>query len=102
MRLILALLLALLPMPAYAASSIAFTISVTGNPDVSKTYTLSDADAAQLVPAYQQGANITVNGTATRTQVLRYMIQTWIDAMKSQVQTFGTIPAQVPPPINPQ
>lgn len=101
MRLIFALLLSL-SLSAANAASINFTITVTGNPDVAKTYTLTDAEAARVVPAYQQGANIMVNGTATRTQVLRYMIQTWIDSMKSQVQSFETVPAQVPPPINPQ
>lgn len=98
----LAAALPLLFTVAANAATITITIAVTAQPDVSKVYTMSDTDAARIMPAYQSGANVMVNGTATRAQVLRYMIQTWIDAMKAQIQSFETVPAQVPPPINPQ
>lgn len=106
MRIILSLFLAILATTANAASSITITISITGNPDVSRTYSLSDADAARIPPAYQQGANISVNGTATRPQVLRYMIQTWIDGTREKITNFETNSAvqSLPTvtPINPQ
>jgi hypothetical protein len=67
---------------------------------VSKTYTLADADMDAAVAAYQQGANTSINGTATRNQVLAYMFdQMIVKNMQAQVQTHQTQPSVTPPPI---
>jgi hypothetical protein len=69
-------------------------------PTVSKTYTLADADMDTAVAAYQQGANTSINGTATHNQVLAYMFDTLIKStIQSAVQGHLTTPAVVPPPI---
>lgn len=50
--------------------SISFTVTETGKPDATKSYTVPDADIDRMVAAYQSDANVDINGTATRGQVL--------------------------------
>lgn len=85
-RFIFAALIAFAPVNAFAGS---VTISVTNvaNGTVSKTFTVPDADLVRWVAAYQIAANVSVNGTATRPQVLNYiattMMKEWVDAVKA-------------------
>lgn len=65
--------------------SIAFSVTDTAHGTVSKSYTVSDADIARMVAAYQNDANVNVNGTATRNQVLLYIAKTWLKEAQSKV-----------------
>jgi hypothetical protein len=81
-------------------ATIAATVTQTGNPNASKTYTLADADMDKAIAAYQQGANTAINGTANRNQVLNYMFDLLIkSAIQTAVQSDQTVPASTPPPI---
>jgi hypothetical protein len=74
--------------------SISFTITQTSKPDAIKTYTVPDADVDRLVAAYQSDANVSVNGTATRAQVLLYVAAQWISQIKAKVKSVETTTAQ--------
>lgn len=82
-------------------ATIAVTVTETGQTTLTRTLTLADADLDATIQAYQQAANTSINGTATRAQVLNYMFNVCIvAAMQQQVQTFKTVPAVTPPPIS--
>lgn len=68
--------------------SIAFTVTNAANGAVGKTYTVADSDLADLVVAYQGDANVDINGTATRNQVLLYIAKTWLQAAQQKVKAF--------------
>jgi hypothetical protein len=77
-RLLVALLFAFSPIAAHAADSITFSISdgIDGSP--SAVFPIAnDAATTNLVAAYQQGCNTSINGTCSRSQVLGY-IANWI------------------------
>lgn len=80
-------------------AAITISASETGQPTLSKTFTLSDANMDLMVQAYQQDANIAVNGTATRAQVFNTIVTGWAEEIKTKVIAFQTVPAVVPPPI---
>ena len=79
--------------------TLTFTVVETGQTTLTKTYTIADADIDKTVAAYQSAANVSINGLATRAQVLNYWTQTTIAAIKAQVQSAQTIPAVVPAEI---
>lgn len=88
------------------AASITFTIVETGFPNATKTYNFSpDSELDRMIAGYQQAANTSINGTATRTQVLLYWAQSIIDAAKANTKSVeqAAAIAAVPPvtPINP-
>ena len=74
--------------------SISFTITQTSKPDATKTYTVPDADVDRLVAAYQSDANVDINGTATRAQVLLYIAKQWVKLIKDKVKSVETAAAQ--------
>lgn len=80
-------------------ATITITATETGETTLTKTYTLADNNMDDMVAAYQQDANVRVNGTATRAQVFLTITDGWAGQIKSKIQTFKTIPAVVPPPI---
>lgn len=81
--------------------TIAITVTRTGAPyPLTKTYTVADADIDKIVTAYQDDANVIVNGTATKAQVWLYIAGTWADAIKAKVKSFNTVPAVIPPDIS--
>ena len=80
-------------------ATIAITATETGQTTLTKTYTLADADMDIMVQAYQQLANISINGVATRAQVFNYLVGTWAAGIQNRVQQFKTQPAVVPAPI---
>ena len=83
-------------------ATIAFQITETGFANLSKTYTLADAQLDRVVVALQGPANIAVNGTATRAQVLNYWTSTAIDALKAAVKAYETQAAiDALPPVTP-
>lgn len=57
--------------------SIAFSITDAIGP-ANKSFTVPDAQLARMIVAYQSAANIAVNGTATRGQVLNYIATKWM------------------------
>lgn len=71
-------------------ATISFQVAETGQTTATKTYTLPDAQLDRMIAAYQQGANTSINGTATRAQVLNYWSQVVIAAAVAQVQAFET------------
>lgn len=77
------------------ASTIQVTMTQTGFSNASKTYTFgADQDATDMVAAYQSDANVSVNGTATRSQVLLYIFQNvLVDAIKAKVKAYRVVPA---------
>jgi hypothetical protein len=92
-----ALVAALLITSPALAGSLTVTVAETGQTTQSKTYTVADADVDKVVATYQSGANVSVNGTATRAQVLLYWLQTVLVIPTQQaVQQFET-PAPVVP-----
>lgn len=87
----------------------ALTVQVVegGQPNATKVVTLTDAEIDRIVSAFQGPANISVNGTATRAQVLNYWItQTLLVSTVASVLSFeqqkaiAALPVAVP--INPQ
>lgn len=98
----LIVLCGLLLSTAAHAGSITFQIVQGGFANANRTYTLSDAEIARIIVAYQRDANVSVNGTATRAQVLNYWMQQFIQGTISKVQSAETVPVAPPTPINPQ
>lgn len=82
-------------------ATIQATVTQTGNPNASKTFTLADTDMDKAIVAYQAGADRVVGGTATRNQVLSYMFDQLIKMqLQVAVRRSETIPPVVPPPID--
>lgn len=52
--------------------TISIQVTETGFSNATKTYTVPDTHIDRIVAAYQIPANASVNGTATRAQVLNY------------------------------
>lgn len=105
MKHLAAVCLLLLTVSAAQAGTISMTWTegaTTGNAStVTKTYTVADGDMDKIVVAYQQAANTSINGVATRNQVLLYWISTVLVApTQSAVQSNLTTPPIVPVPIN--
>lgn len=69
-------------------AAITFQIAETGFSTLTKTYTLPDPQMDRITAAYQQAANVAVNGTATRTQVLQYWVAQVIAGVVATVQSF--------------
>lgn len=69
------------------AGTVSISVTNVANGTVTKTFTVPDADLVRRVAAYQSQANVSINGTATRLQVLNYiataMMQGWVDATKA-------------------
>lgn len=80
-----------------AAGTVAVTVTEAGQTTLTRTYNV--ADVSVITSAYQGDANVSVNGTATRAQVLNYAADTYAASIKSTVQKFQTVPATIPPPI---
>jgi hypothetical protein len=78
-------------------ATITITAAGSGFNPPTKTFTLTDAVMQDLTDAYQSDANVSVNGTATRAQVLNYITETWKQQIKDKIKTFKTVPAVVPP-----
>lgn len=55
------------------AGSITIQVIEAGQSNATKTFTLPDAQIDRIVAAYQVAANASVNGPATRAQVLNYL-----------------------------
>lgn len=72
MKKILALLLLLLVSTAQAGT-ITFQVTETSQTTATKTYNIADAQIDRMVAAYQPAANLSVGGTASRTQVLNFI-----------------------------
>lgn len=106
-RIALALLLALVVHPAWAGT-ITFQVVQTGQTTATKNYTIPDAQIDRMVAAYQVAANASVNGTATRAQVLNYIANQIIQGTIVQyvlgIETQNAEAAAVSgiTPINPQ
>jgi hypothetical protein len=81
-------------------AQIPISVVQTGQPTVSKTYNMADADMDAIIAAYQSEANTSINGTATRAQVLNYITLTWMKSLQDKAQYHHTVPAVVPPPID--
>lgn len=105
-KVLLALLVLCFAVDNALAGSIAFQVVRTGQSTVSRTFTMSDADVDRLVAAYQARANVAVNGTASRTQVIMFWFSSVMDATKQSVASterqnaIDALP--VTPPIDPQ
>ena len=57
---------------------------------LSKSYTnFSDADITKWIATYQSAANTSVNGTATRAQVLNYIITQAVNGWVSATQVYN-------------
>lgn len=95
----------------FAESALAGSISIqvveTGQTTLTKTYsTIPDANIDRIVAAYQSAANTSVNGTATRAQVLNYWVTQFITKTIADVAASESNAAEqaLPAiaPINPQ
>lgn len=92
--------------PAWAGTITAQVVE-GGQPNATKVYAIPDAEIDRIVAAYQSDANVAVNGTATRAQVLLYVFNTEfvarLVAKVKAVEAAAQAAAIVPPvPINPQ
>lgn len=99
-------LLTLWPMVA-SAGSITIQVAQTGQPTVSKAYTIADTDIPRIIAAYQIAANASVNAPATRNQVLLYwimnqLITPTIQAVQSSESQAAIQALPAVTPINPQ
>lgn len=101
-----AVLFALLPMAIADAGSVTFQVAQGGQTTASKTYTLTDAEVGRMIAAFQSDANVSVNGTATRAQVLAYAVDQMMQMVVSKVQQIeGDAIAKAvaaPTPLKPQ
>lgn len=77
-------------------ATITITAVATGFSPPSKVFTMTDQTMQALIDAYQSDANVSVNGTATRNQVLNYITETWKSAARDKIQSFQTTPPVVP------
>lgn len=68
------------------------TITVTDPTDgtVAKAFTVPDAHITRWVAAHQVEANASINGTATRLQVLNYIANKTMQGWKDTVQGYET------------
>jgi len=90
------------------------TFPANGNPNGTKTYTVSDADWLRLLtwmatnqqPQIENvlglSPPITFPLTPTAAQILLAWLQIWINGTKNAVQSFETPPAVIPTQINVQ
>lgn len=105
MKKLLVALFVVLATPAYAGS-ITITVVQGGQTNVSKSFTILDADVDRIVASYQIAANASVNAPATRAQVLLFVLKQWMDELTQNVKTYETQKAKdaivTPSPINPQ
>lgn len=69
-------------------ATITFQVAEAGQTTATKVYTLPDANIDLLVNAYQQLGNTSVNGTATRAQVLLAWVQQIINNTVSTVTAY--------------
>ncbi len=85
-----------------------FAFSITNATDgtQSKTFaSFSDADMTRLIAAYQQEANVSINGVATRVQVWNYIanqvVAGWVAKVKNyeQANAVAAAAAGVTPPV---
>lgn len=88
------------------AGTISLQVNETSFSAVTRSYSIADTDIDRIVAAYQSPANVSINGTATRTQVLMYWFMKAITQAKSDVSDFeNAARLQALPvitPINPQ
>jgi hypothetical protein len=84
--------------------TITFTVVEGGQPNATKTFTVPDTDIDRFVAAWQQDANVAINGTATRPQVLLTWANYVMNEAKAKVLAKETAAAQsaviTPPPIS--
>lgn len=102
----LALAAVLWPAGAAHAGSVTITVAQTTNPNVTKSYTIADADIDRIVSAYQTAANVSINGTATKAQVMLYLTNLWMGEITAAVKAYdmdkATKAIVAPTPVNPQ
>lgn len=106
MRIVVTLILFLLVSPALAGS-IVVTVNRTGDPPRSRTFNIPDADIDRIVAAHQRDANVAVNGTATKAQVLDFWITKHVRddtaaAVKSYERQKAVEAVAEPTPIDPR
>lgn len=83
-------------------ATITLQVAETGQTTLTKTYTLPDANVDLLVNAYQSVGNTSVNGTATRAQVLLAWVQQFIANTVSTVTSYQQQTAiNALPPVTP-
>lgn len=70
--------------------TITFQVVETGQITGTKTFTVPDAHIDRLVVAYQSAANTSINGSATRLQVLNYWANLLMSQTVSYVQSIET------------
>lgn len=106
-RAVLALMLSLLAVQA-GAGSITFQVVETGQTTATKTYAIPDAQIDRMVAAYQVAANASINGPATRAQVLNYIANQLIQGdivqyvLSVENQNAAAAATSSVTPINPQ
>jgi hypothetical protein len=79
-------------------ATLTITAAATGFTPPAKVFTMTDSVMQLMIDAYQSDANVSINGTATRVQVLNYITELWRDQIKQKIRQFQTIPAVVPDP----
>ncbi len=88
------------------SGSITVTVVQSSQANATKTFTFVDTDIDRIIAANQSGANTSVNGTATRAQVLLFIMNQWIATLGGGVGNYETQKAKdaivAPAPINPQ
>lgn len=84
-------------------ATITITVVETGFPNAQKVFTFNpDSHLDRMIASYQSAANTSINGTATRNQVLLYWAQTIIDVGTANTKQFETQQAiAAVPPVSP-
>lgn len=80
-----------------ASIAIQFTKGAQSN---ARSLTIGDTDIDVVIQAFQSDANVAVNGTATRGQVVSYIAGQFAKFIQTKVQNFQKQPEVVPPPIS--
>ena len=79
-------------------ATISMQVVTVADGTLTRSRTISEADATRLIAAYQIDANVSVNGTASRAQVWNYIVtqmyQEWIDRVKAFEAAAATAAAQ--------
>lgn len=72
-------------------ATVTFTVVQDGFPDSSKEFLFNpDSELDRMIASYQSAANTSVNGTATRVEVLNFWVESIINAGTASTKSFET------------
>lgn len=71
-------------------ATITIQVVTVADGTLTKSLTIPEAQATRMIAAYQSGANIDINGTATRVQVWNYIFKVIVAEWRRFVKSYET------------